>query len=215
MSINRQNLIKEYSNYGFTAEQISEELDIPLYLVESALMVYPKTTTEIKAKSLRYKSHIYDKTQATDRDRSMYELLYRVKPRKLNKIIKKMGTIKAAQILGCTRNDIIALKYHFGYHERIPGNALERICYFSTDLRRKVDERDNRTCVRCHRKIDDDKIRYHKISHPGPMTVDNCATLCLNCRATKILKEYDKDIHQFDGMRFEEFKEWVEEKMPY
>lgn len=213
--MNRQNLIKEYDSYGFTAEQISEELNISLDLVKSALMVYPKPTTEIKAKSLRYKTHIYDKRQATDRDRPMYELLYRVKPRKLNKIIKKMGSVKAAQMLGCKRNDIIALKYHFGYHEHIPGDALERICYFSTDLRRKIDERDDRTCVRCKRQVSNDKIRYHKISHPGPMTVDNCATLCLNCRATKILKEYDKDIHQFDGMGFEEFVEWVEENVGY
>lgn len=213
--MNRQDLIKEYSSYGFTAEQISKELDIPLYLVKSALMVYPKSTTEIKAKSLRYESHIYDKRQATDRDRPLYELLYRVKPRKLNKMIKKMGTIITAKMLGCKRNDIIALKYHFGYYERIPGDALEKICYFSTDLRRKVDERDHRTCVRCHHPIAGDKIRYHKISHPGPMTVDNCATLCLNCRATKVLKEYDRDIHQFDGMGLEEFKEWIEERVPY
>lgn len=178
-------------------------------------MKYPKPTTEIKAKSLRYQSHVYDKRQATDRDRPMYELLYANKPRRLNKMIKKMGTIITAKILNCTRNDIIALKYHFGYHERIPGNALEKICYFSTDLRRKIDKRDNRTCVRCHRKINDDKIRYHKISHPGPMTVDNCATLCLNCRSTKILKEYDRDIHQFEDMRFGEFLKWIEEKVPY
>lgn len=213
--MNRQDLIKQYENYGFTAKQISDELDIPLYLVNSALMVYPKPTTEIKAKSLRYKSHIYDKRQATDRDRPMYELLYRVKPRKLNKMIKKLGSIMTAQMLGCKRNDIIALKYHFGYHEHIPGDALERICYFSADLRKQVDERDHRTCVRCHHHIEDDKIRYHKISHPGPMTVDNCATLCLNCRSAKILKEYDQNIHQFEGMRFEEFLEWIKGKVPY
>ena len=213
--MNRQILIKEYADYSFTPEQISQELDIPLELVKSALFVYPKTTTEIKAKSLRYKSHIYDKRQATDRDRPMYELLYRNKPRRLNKMIKKMGTIVTAQILGCTRNDIVALKYHFGYYERIPGDALNKICYFSNTLRRKVDERDYRTCVRCKRPVNYDKIRYHKISHPGPMTVDNCATLCLNCRSTKILKEYDKDIHQFDGIGFEGFVGWIEEKVSY
>ena len=213
--MNRQNLIKEYDSYGFTAEQITEELNIPLILVKSALMVYPKPTTEIKAKSLRYQSHIYDKRQATDRDRPMYELLYRTKPRRLNRMIKKTGAIITAKMLKCKRNDIVALKYHFGYHERIPGDALNKICYFSTKLRREVDERDHRTCVRCGRAISDDKIRYHKISHPGSMTVDNCATLCLNCRSTKILKEYDKDIKQFDGMGFEGFIEWIEEKVPY
>lgn len=213
--MNRQDLIKQYHEYGLKPEEISEELGIPSFLVKSALVKPKRPITEKKAKTLRYSRPRYDKERATDRTWNLYEILYKHGPRRINKVLAKTGFDLAAEILECEKKDLIALKLHFGYHKPLPGDAMQKITYFSEKLRRKVDNRDNRTCIRCGKKIDKKNIRYHKIYHPGPMKVDNCATLCLYCRSFRILKHYDAYPDMFDDMSFKEFKEWIHKNDPF
>lgn len=213
--MNRQDLIKQYADYGLTAEEISKELDLPIFLIKSALIKPTKKITERKVKQLRCSVPKYDKEKATDVTRPMYEILYKYGPRKINKFINKVGYELTSEVFGCKKGDLIALKLHFGYYNPIPGNALDTITYFSDKLRRKVDKRDNRHCIRCGRPINDKNIRYHKISQPGPMETDNCATLCLYCRSFRILKHYDADPERFRGMRFKEFREWIYKNDPF
>ena len=213
--MNRQDLIKEYKEYGFSEAEISAELGIPLFLIKSALVKDKPSRTDIKAKSLRYKNVAYDKMQANDRTLALYELLYEYHPLELNKLLKNMGANFTAKYTGYTVNDIIALKMHFGYKGSIPKDALHKICYFSEKIRREVDKRDNRQCIRCNKDLTVKSIRYHKISHPDEMVADNCATLCLYCRSHRILKHYDHDRERFMGMRYEEFKTWIADNDPF
>jgi len=213
--MNHQDLIKEYDSYGFTPNEISETLNIPVDLVKAALIASLPSTTDYPANSIRYKKQFYEKTQATDRTRPLYEILYKYAPKDLNRMIKVWGLVLTARYIGHTRNDLMALKMHFGYRNIIPGNALKKICYFSDELRKAVDERDHRKCARCGRDCTKENIRYHKISHPGEMTVDNCVTLCLGCRYTKVLRAYDVDYRLFQGMDHKEFIDWINTYIPY
>jgi hypothetical protein len=204
-----QEQIKEYKDYGFSPEEIAKELKLDLFFVKSALDPQKKPSSWLKAKSLRYGSCNYDRKQANDKEMPLYEILYKYSSYEINKLISKLGFTLTSKYMGVKRNDLIALKVHFGFHNPIPRDALEHIAYFSNDLRKKVDERDERRCVRCGKKLNKKNIRYHKISHPGPMEVDNCITLCFYCRSWRILKHYDTNKERFENMRFEEFKKWI------
>jgi len=88
----------------------------------------------------------------------------------------------------------------------LPGHAMDLCLYFPEDIRRMVDQRDKRTCVRCHRHISDGDIRYHKISHPGPVDdVDNCATLCKRCRSRYVNRKVIGNRKLFKDMRYDGF----------
>lgn len=89
----------------------------------------------------------------------------------------------------------------------MPANAIDRLFYFSNDLRRQVDERDGRRCIVNQSDLTQKRIRYHKISIPGPMTVDNCATICYRHRGEKVLKILENKPETFRGMNYKQFKE--------
>jgi len=206
--MNRQVLIKEYADYGFTEEEIAKELNIDLLLVNSALMTYPPLRTETPAKSISAR-YYPQYAHATDKTIEFYELLHKHGPRKLNRYIKVFGFEAAAYVLKCEPRPLFALKMHYGYHRPLPGNAEELSLYFPEEVRRQVDGRDNRTCVRCSKQASDTDIRYHKISHPGPVDADNCATLCKRCRSRHVNPMVVKNRKMFKAMRFEGFLEWL------
>ena len=206
--MNRQDLIKEYADYGFTEAEIAAELNIDLLLVNSALMTYPPLRTETPAKSVSAR-YYPQYAHATDKTIELYELLHKHGPRKLNRYIKVFGFEAAAQVLDCDPKPLFALKIHYGYHRPLPGTAEELSLYFPEEIRRKVDHRDQRTCVRCGKKASDTEIRYHKISHPGPVELENCATLCKRCRSRHVNPKLVKNRKLFKTMRFDGFLELV------
>ncbi|MBC8551465.1 MAG: hypothetical protein H8D23_17610 [Candidatus Brocadiales bacterium] len=211
--MNKQDLVKEYKDYGYSAQEIAQELNMPISLVNSALEGYKLPTTSYKAKET-YKTYANDKTfrtRANDKTLPMYEVLYEYGPKDINRMVSTWGLTMTAKFTGYTKNNLIALKYHYGYHNHIPMDALDKTTYFSEAIRREVDARDDRHCIRCTHPLGIKDIRYHKITHPAPMSVNVCATLCKYCRSTKILPNYEV----FDGMRYEEFKEWVLTNDPY
>jgi len=144
--MNRQVLIKEYADYGFTEEEIAKELNIDLLLVNSALMTSPPVRTEIPAKNIS-KRYYPQYAHATDKSIEFYEILHEHGPRKLNRYIKVYGFEAAAYVLKCEPRPLFALKMHYGYHRPLPGNAEELSLYFPEEVRREVDERDKRTCL--------------------------------------------------------------------
>ena len=211
--MNRQDLIKEYADYGLTEAEIAEELNIDPLLVNSALMVYPPLRTETPAKSIS-KRYYPQHAHATDKTIELYELLHEHGSRKINRYWKVYGLSAAAQVLDCDSQTLFALKMHYGYHRPLPGNALELALYFPEEVRRQVDERDQRICVRCHKKVPDVDIRYHKISHPGPVDLENCATLCKRCRSRHVNPYVVKNRKLFKDMRFEGFLKWIRDVTP-
>jgi len=212
--MNRQILIKEYADYGFTVEEICKELNLWPELVKSALEPSPPVRTEIPAKSIS-RRYFPQYAHATDKSIEFYELLYKYGPRKLNRWLKVYGQTDCAEYINCDPSVLFSLKIHFGYHRSIPGNALELCTYFPEEVRRQVDERDHRICVRCHRHVSNRDIRYHKISHPGPVEPDNCATLCRKCRSTQINRRVIVNRKDFKTMRFDEFCKWIEGVTPF
>jgi len=203
--MNRQILIKEYADYGFTVPEICEELDLEEWFVISALDEDPLCRTEVPAKSI---SKIYypQYAHATDKTIDLYELLYRHGTRKINRYYNVYKLKAAAHVLKCDPRTLFALKIHFRYERSLPGNAMDLCLYFPEEIRRQVDERDKRTCVRCHRRVTDNDLRYHKISHPGPVdAVDNCATLCKRCRSRHVNRKVIDNRKLFKDMRFDGF----------
>jgi hypothetical protein len=202
--MNRQILIKEYADYGFTVPEICTELNLEDWFVISALHEDPPCRTEVPAKSIS-KIYFPQYAHATDRTIDFYELLYKHGPRKINRYWKAYGLTPSAQVLRCDSKTLFALKIHFGYERPLPGNAMDLCLYFPEEIRRQVDGRDHRACVRCHKHVSDRDIRYHKISHPGPVDVYNCATLCKRCRSRYVNPYVLKNRKLFKDMRFGEF----------
>jgi len=210
--MNRQDRIKEYYDYNFTTEEIAEELGVEVWFVEEALKSSPIPRTEQPARSrLRiYNGKKGGRSHPRDRTIPSYELLYKYGPNRLNTYLKKYGLHPAGRVLGIPWQWLYTLKVYFGYHNKLPHDALDRITYFSEDLRRQVDDRDNRVCIRCGVATTPDTIRYHKINHPAPMTANNCTTLCNKCRI-RAYKYYAGKQSIFKGYGIEEFREWVVE----
>jgi len=200
-------MIREYEDYGYSVEDIAKELNIPLNLVKSALERNKQGNTAYQAKS-NYKDYANDntfKTRATDKTMPMYEMLHEHGPAAINRLITKYGLTYAAKWMRYTKGQLISLKYHYGYHNPIPGDALAKVTYFSEAVRREVDERDSRQCVRCSYDLGVKDIRYHKVSHPALCTADNCITLCLYCRSTRVLPNYEV----FNGMNYTTMSTWI------
>lgn len=183
--MNNQIKIKQYDDYGFTPEEISKELDLNLWFIELALEP-SKLPRTYKANLRGYKA----KAHPTNHNIAIYELLFKHGPKKINRFWKKYGIQEAAKQLNTTLGILYALKQHFGYHQRIPKNALDIIKYWPEQLRREVDKRDDRKCVRCIagksrnlRKyvLKEHEIRYFKIDVHGKLDIPNCATLCRWC----------------------------------
>ena len=211
---NRQELIIECADYGLSTKEISDHLNIEEWLVRSALVKSPTPRTEIPAKSTS-KTYYPQFAHSTEKTIEFYEVLYEHGSQKLNGLIKKLGPKLAAEFIGARCNTMHALKIHFGYDDPIPGNALELCLYFPEKVRREVDVRDDHTCARCDRVTDVARIRYHKIYHPGPVSVDNCATLCKYCRSTRINKYLKHNPKMFDGLTHEEFVDWIKDNAPF
>ncbi len=214
--MNRQELIEEYKDYGYKNAEIAEMLDIELLLVKDALIKPKRLKTEKRAKAVGglYKNKRF-KSFATDRDNIAHELLYEYTPKELNKMLKNYGLRPTVKFISTTRSAILTLKGYFGYRHPIPGNARELTSYFSSDLRKQIDARDNRECQRCNRVQDSKNIRYHKISHPALCTVDNCITLCNYCRTHRMLKHIRNDIELFNTMDYTSIKEWITANDPF
>ena len=211
---NRQELVIECADYGLSIPEICEHLSLDEWFVKSALMKSPPLRTETPAKSVST-TYLPQYAHSKDKTVQFYEVLYEHGPQKLNKLIKKLGPKLTGEFLGAKRNTIHALKIHFGYHKPLPANALELCLYFPETVRREVDSRDNLKCARCDRETDDKNRRYHKISHPNPVTADNCVTLCKYCRTTRINKLLKYDPKMFDGMTHADFIAWIKENVPF
>ncbi len=211
--MNRQDLIKEYADYGLTVPEICDELNLEAWFVNSALEEYPLLRTETPAKSIS-KRYYPQYAHATDKTIEFYELIHKHGSRKINRYWRVYGLSAAAQVLDCDPQTLFALKMHYGYHRPLPGIAMELALYFPKEVRTQVDVRDHRTCVRCHKKVSDVDIRYHKISHPGPVDVDNCATLCKRCRSRHVNPNVVKNRKLFKDMRFEGFLKWIRNVTP-
>jgi len=213
--MNRQDRIKEYYDYNFTTEEIAEELGIEVWFVEEALKPSPIPRTEQPARSrLRiYNGKKGGRSHPRDRTIPSYELLYKYGPNRLNTYMKKYGLVPAGRVLNIPWQRLYTLKVYFGYHNKLPGDAISRITYFSEEIRRQVDERDKRVCIRCGVATTTEAIRYHKINHPGSMEVDNCATLCDKCRI-RAYKYYAVKQSIFKGYGVEDFRVWVVENDP-
>lgn len=215
MSRNRQEMIIEYKDYGYSDTKIAKELDIDIMMVKSALMEYGPPITEFQAKSLKeiYKGSSWV-SHARDKHMGSYEMLYKYGAKDLNKYMKRYGIRPTAEFLREDPNHLISLKIHFGYYNNIPGDAIQRITYFSHDIRKEVDKRDSRECIRCSKSLNTDTIRYHKITHPGSMNMDNCATLCDYCRQFRIIKHIKAHNRVFYGMSFDKFSAWIQTNDP-
>lgn len=213
---NKQEIIREYDDYGYNHAQIAEMMNVDAVFVKSALMRNTKLSTYSPAVSrLRAYGTKGWKMHATDRNMELYEILYAYGPKDINRRVMKYGLRAAADWYRVSQSAMIGLKMHFGFHRPLPMDALSRISYFSIDLRKQIDERDNRTCQRCLRLQSKRSIRYHKIAHPGEMTVDNCITLCEHCRNNRIIKHCKADYTRFLIMGFDEFKAWIHEHDPF
>lgn len=208
--LNRQDRIKEYYDYDFTTEEIAEELNLEVWFVEEALKPSPIPRTEQPARSrLRiYNGKKGGRSHPRDRTILSYELLYKYGPNRLNTYLRKYGLHPAARVMGIPWQWLYTLKVYFGYHNKLPVDALDRITYFSEEIRRQVDERDKRTCIRCSVATTSDTIRYHKINHPGAMAANNCATLCSKCRS-RALNYYHGKQSIFKGIDFKGFCNWI------
>ena len=211
---NRQELIIECADYGLSTKEISDHLNIEEWLVKSALVKSPTPRTEIPAMSTS-KTYYPQYAHSTDKTIEFYEVLYEHGASKINRLIKRWGPKSTADFLGIRWNVLHSLKIHFGYEDPLPANALELCLYFPEEIRRDVDTRDNLKCARCDRETDDKNRRYHKISHPNPVTADNCVTLCKYCRTTRINKLLKFDPKMFNGMLHDDFKVWVKEHTPF
>jgi hypothetical protein len=211
---NRQDLIKECRDYGFSTKEISEYLDIEEWFVKSALVKSPTPRTEIPAKSTS-KTYYPQYAHSTEKTILFYEVLYEHGPQEINRLIKNMGPKSAAKFLRIKWNTLHTLKIHFGYEDPIPSNALELCLYFPEDVRREIDVRDGHKCARCDRIIDVKNRRYHKIYHPGPITAENGVTLCQYCRTTRINKFLKYNPKMFDGLSHREFVDWIKCNAPF
>ena len=213
--MNRQDRIKEYYDYGFKTEEIAEELAVEEWFVEEALKPSPIPRTEQPAKSrLRiYNGKKGGRSHPRDVTIPSFEFLYKHGPNRINTYLKKYGLVPAGRVLGIPWQWLYTLKIHFGYHNKLPQDALDRITYFSENLRQQVNDRDKRACIRCGTATTLDTIRYHKINHPASMTADNCVTLCEKCRI-RAYKYYAAKQSIFKGFGVEDFQRWVAENDP-
>lgn len=213
----RQDLIREYYEYGYTIDQIVEELNMAETYVKMALfqrkynnyMYIPGQ----RARALYTKKNHY--VICTVRRVAMYEFLYKFGIKEINRRIAMFGIRPAAHYLRVPINEIVALRKHFGYNnDRIPPDSMEYLTYFSENLREGphgIDERDERICQKCGKDMNNrvKEIRYHKISHPGPMIVDNAITICHWCRRKYAMPITTDEPRMLMGMRFQEFKELI------
>jgi len=213
--LNRQDRIREYREYDFTTEEIADELNVEVWFVEEALKpsTIPRTEQPAKSRLRIYNGKGGGRSHPRDVTIHSYELLYKYGPNRLNTYMKKYGLLPAGRVLNIPWQWLYSLKIHFGYHNKLPQDALDRITYFSEKLRREVDERDNHICIRCGTATTADTIRYHKISHPAPMTADNCATLCDKCRI-RSYKYYADKQSIFKGYGVVDFSDWIVENDP-
>lgn len=209
--MNIQDRIKEMNEYGFTQEEIAKELNIAEVMVKSALLADIPSVNDKRADSYQriHKNSIV-RHYAIDKEMLMYEILYEHGYAKLNKYLKTYDTTATAVLLNVPHQAVYSLKRYFGYHEKIPPDAIERITYWSNDLRAEAKELYDSTCIRCDKKLDTNTIRFHKINHPGPMNMDNCAVMCNYCRK-RMISHIKTDYTVFHGMDNTQFKQWITE----
>jgi len=201
---------------GFTSQvEIGEELNLEVWFVEEALKpsTIPRTEQPARSRLRIYNGKKGGRSHHRDRTIQSYELLYKYGPNRLNTYMKKYGLVPAGRVMGIPWQWLYTLKVYFGYHNKLPQDALDRITYFSEGLRRQVDGRDKRVCIRCGVTTTTDTIRYHKINHPGLMKADNCATLCDKCRI-RAYKYYAAKQSIFKGYGVEDYRVWVVENDP-
>lgn len=103
MTENRQDIIKEYAEYGFSEKEIAKKMQMDISLVKEALRTYGPLRTETPSKSSRgyldlTKSGKW-KEYATDRERTFLELLYEYGPKELNRLRNNFGLCRAAEWL--------------------------------------------------------------------------------------------------------------------
>ena len=218
--------VREFVDYNFTLEEIIEELNNRPEKVVRAAYQFVKDNRSFTSQEIG----ISDKTPGNknpkmhtrDKNIEFYELIWREGRKEINWAIRNLGSSHAAKYFRVDRKVILALQQHYDYKEGLPQDYLEQMTYFPEEVRREVDKRDKRECIRCGRKLkkcldNEDRqskftLNYHKIQHPGPIDKSNCATLCYVCRRRLQVKHKDKDT--FEGMDFTEFKQWISEHDP-
>lgn len=197
--MNKQDLILEYIEYGFSQEDIAKKLDTTLILVKSALSPN-NSKIQAPAKSRIWRTCVH----RDNRTIRLYELLYKYGPTRINYLIRKRGVALAALELNVTMAELCTLKVHFGYHRPLPLDAINRSPYFSDIVRKKIYERDRGHCVRCNGVKN--VWYYHKIYHPGPNDLDNAATMCRAC-FIRINRYYKQKKSMFKNLNTNQFKE--------
>jgi hypothetical protein len=183
---NRQEIINNYKEYGYTDEEISSELEIPVALVKEA-------TT----KKRRFVAERFSNYGANSVIRPYFELLFEHGPKKINEVFKEHGFVKAAKILGVGHDTdiLLKLKIHYNYLKPIPHDALITTQYVPEALRVDIDARDGKICQICGKPTTENSIRYHKIRRYGRVTVDNVITLCNQCRSYRRSRGYSQRLN--------------------
>ena len=192
MTKNRQEIINNYKEYGYTDEEISSELEIPVALVKEA-------TT----KKRRFVAEKFSNYGANSVIRPYFELLFEHGPKKINEVFKEHGFSKEAEILGVGHDTdiLLKLKIHYGYLKPIPHYALITTQYVPEAMRVDIDARDGKRCQICGKPTTEKNIRYHKIRRNGRVTLDNVITLCSLCRSYRRSRGYPQRLD------YTEFKE--------
>lgn len=148
--MNKQDLVLEYTDYGFTQKEISKKLDMDLNMVMSALEENELDFYAAKSRIRVHNGNRGGSVHMKDKNVRIFELLYAHGPTKINYKIRKLGMSKASRELNTTLGILYGLKDHFGYHRPLPLDALYRIPYFPCEIRLKINERDLGACIRCH-----------------------------------------------------------------
>ena len=218
--------VKELVDYDYTLEEAKQEL----YgrASENIIEICYERLQEMKLQKERIERNIgkadrtpgkqNPKMHSRDMNIPFWELLYREGRDEINTIIKTFGTSLAAKYFRVDRKVILALRQHFNY-QLVPGDWKKHCTYIPEEVRRSVDKRDNRRCIRCNGKLNSEAgrfkakcIHYHKINHPGPLNRSNVATLCSICR--RRIRSQNKGKDTFEGMQFKDFKKWIEDNDP-
>ncbi len=204
--MNKQDQIQDMIDYGYSEAEAAEQLSVQKELVTLA-------TTE-NPTFMATTGRVFDENRVlaySDKRMDMYELLHEYGPKRINSVVKIDGLRGAARYFDVDVSVLFRLKVHFGYHNHIPRNALNKITYFNDEQRDEIKQRDKELCVRCSHEA----TRFFKIDLKGLVEIGNCAMLCTYCREKRMSKHIKNNKNVFKDMRHTEFITWIKENDPY
>ncbi len=198
--MNKQEQIQQYMDYGFSEEEAAAQLSLEKEFVITAVEGSPRYM------AITGRSFVMSTIRSyPDVTIDFYELLHREGPKRINSVVTIDGLHSGARYLGVDINTLYKLKQHFGYHKKLPYNALNKIAYFTDIQRNEIKERDNGKCVRCSKEA----TRFFKIDLAALPQISNCAMLCNYCTWRRMSKHLKKDKQVFKGMQYNEFLTWI------